>query len=314
MIRLSLVELRKLGDTRAGLWLLIVIGLATAGTSAVILGFAPAAEQTFAGFFAFGLVPSAVLLPILGILSMTGEWSQRTALTTFTLVPARGRVIAAKLAAAVLVGVATTAVTATLSAAANLLGAALGGDGGWRIDGTLLGQALLMEVVFVLMGLGFGAVLLNSPLAIVAYLVVPNLWSVLGETIKGLHTAAGWLDMNATSAPMSEPDMTAGEYGRLAVSVLLWVVVPLAAGTVRVLRREVTEFVPRPAGVRAGACPSVHNRPAGAGRSTSRSARSICAWSSPRSVSWCAPCWRSGCSTPAGPCRAGCCWRGRWWR
>jgi ABC-2 type transport system permease protein len=233
MIRLSLVELRKLGDTRAGLWLLIVIGLATAGTSAIILGFAPGAEQTFAGFFAFGLVPSAVLLPILGILSMTGEWSQRTALTTFTLVPARGRVIAAKLAAAVLVGVASTAVTATLSAA-------LGGDGGWRIDGTLLGQALLMEIVFVLMGLGFGAVLLNSPLAIVAYLVVPNLWSVLGETIKGLHTAAGWLDLNATSSPLSEPDMTGGEYGRLAVSVLLWVIVPLAAGTVRVLRREVT--------------------------------------------------------------------------
>ena len=36
------------------------------------------------------LVPPTVLLPVLGILSMTGEWSQRTALTTFTLVPAWG--------------------------------------------------------------------------------------------------------------------------------------------------------------------------------------------------------------------------------
>jgi ABC-2 type transport system permease protein len=240
MIRLSLVELRKLGDTRAGRWLLIVIGLATAGTSAVILGWAPEPEQNFAAFFEFGLVPSALLLPLLGILSMTGEWSQRTALTTFTLVPARGRVIAAKLAAGVLVAVATTAVTATLSAAANLLGAALGGDGGWRLDATLIWQGLLLEIVLVLMGLGFGAVLLNSPLAIVAYFALPTLWSVLGETIRALHTAAGWLDTTITTAPMSEPDMTPGQYGRLAVSVLLWVALPLAAGTIRVLRREVT--------------------------------------------------------------------------
>jgi len=177
---------------------------------------------------------------VLGILSMTGEWSQRTALTTFTLVPARGRVIAAKLAAGVLIAVATTAVTAALSAAANLIGAALGGDGGWRIDASLVWQGLLLEIVLVLMGLGFGALLLNSPLAIVAYFALPTLWSVLGETISALHTAAGWLDTNVTTAPMSEPDMTAAEYGRLGVSVLLWVVLPLAAGSIRVLRREVT--------------------------------------------------------------------------
>jgi ABC-2 type transport system permease protein len=240
LTRLTLIELRKLGDTRAGLWLLIVIGLATAGTSAILLGWAPAAEQTFAGFFAFGLVPATVLLPVLGILSMTGEWSQRTALTTFTLVPARERVITAKLAAGVLIAVASTAVTAALSAAANLLGAALGGSGGWRVDESLIWQGLLMQVLFVLMGLAFGALLLNSPLAIVAYFALPALWAVLVETIKALHTAARWLDLGITTTPMSEPDMTTGQYGRLAVSVLVWVALPLAVGTVRVLRREVS--------------------------------------------------------------------------
>ena len=57
--RLTLVELRKLADTRAGLWLLIVIGLATVGTSAIMLGFSTDAEQTFEGFYGFGLLPSA---------------------------------------------------------------------------------------------------------------------------------------------------------------------------------------------------------------------------------------------------------------
>jgi ABC-2 type transport system permease protein len=238
--RLTLIELRKLGDTRAGLWLLIVIGLATAGTSAIILGWAPDEEMNFAGFFLFGLVPSAVLLPVLGILSMTSEWSQRTALTTFSLVPARQRVLAAKVAAGVLIAVATTAATALLSAAANLFGMALGGDGGWRIDGSLIWQGLLLEVVFVLMGLGFGALLLNSPLAIVGYFALPTLWTVLGETIKALKSAAEWLDLNVTTAALSDPDMTAGEYARLGVSVALWVVLPLILGGWRVLRREVS--------------------------------------------------------------------------
>nr|WP_296068621.1 ABC transporter permease [uncultured Actinoplanes sp.] len=238
--RLTLVELRKLGDTRAGFWLLLVIGLATVGTSAVLLGWAPDDEIKYSEFFAFGLVPGTVLLAVLGILSMTSEWSQRTALATYSLVPARGRVFVAKLAAGVLVAVAATAATAVLSVAANLLGTALSGDGSWHIDGSLIWQGLLSEVIFVLMGMGFGALLLNSPLAIVTYLALPTLWSVLGETIRPLGTAAKWLDLNLTSQALSDPSMTSGEYARLGVSVAVWVLVPLLAGAWRTMRREVS--------------------------------------------------------------------------
>jgi ABC-2 type transport system permease protein len=238
--RLTVVELRKLSDTRAGLWLLVLIGLATVGTSAIMLGWAPDEELTFRGFFAFGLLPSAVLLPVLGILSMTGEWSQRVALTTFSLVPARERVLAAKILSGLLVAVATTAAVAALSAGANLLGVAIGGDGGWGIDSSLVWQGLLTEIVFVLMGLGFGALLLSSPLAIVTYFALPTVWTVLGETIRSLTSVAAWLDLNVTTTALSEPDMTAGEYARLGVSAALWVVLPLAAGAWRVMRREVS--------------------------------------------------------------------------
>jgi hypothetical protein len=240
LTRLTVVELRKLADTRAGLWLLILIGLGAVGTAVILLGWAPDDELTFAGFFAFGLVPSAFLLPVLGILSMTGEWSQRTALTTFALVPARERVIAAKLAAGVLIALATTAATLLFSAAANLLGIALGGDGGWRADSSLIWQGALMEVVFVLVGMAFGALLLSSPLAIVAFFALPTLWSVLSESIRALRPAARWLDLGVTSGPLSEPSMTAGEYGRLAVSCLLWLALPLLLGSWRILRREVS--------------------------------------------------------------------------
>jgi hypothetical protein len=237
--RLTLVELRKLADTRAGLWLLIVIGLAAAGTAAILLGFAPDEEQTFNQFFQFGLLPTSVLLPVLGILSMTGEWSQRTALTTFTLVPARGRVIAEKLAAGVLIAVAATAVTFAIAAAGNLLGIALGGDGSWSTSAALLGQAVLIEVVSVLMGLGFGALLMNSPLAIVTYFALPTVWSILGATIKGLKSVAEWLDMNVAGMPLAEAGVTGAEWARFGVATAVWVVVPLLLGTVRTLRREV---------------------------------------------------------------------------
>jgi ABC-type transport system involved in multi-copper enzyme maturation permease subunit len=237
--RLTWVELRKLADTRSGLWLLIVIGLVALGTAAILLIWGKDSDQTFQQFFTFGLLPTAVLLPVLGILSMTSEWSQRTALSTFTLVPARGRVIAAKLAAGVLVAMAATVVTAAIAALANLLGGAIGGDGTWSIGGTLLAQCLLAQVVAVLMGLGFGALLMNSPLAIVLYFALPTVWSILTATISGLKPIAPWLDLNDASTPMTEHGLTSTEWAHLGVSAAIWVVVPLVLGTVRALRREV---------------------------------------------------------------------------
>ncbi len=238
--RLTVIELRKLADTRAGLWLLIVIALATVATSAIMLGWSGDDEQTFEGFFAFALFPAAVLMPVLGILSMTAEWSQRTALTTFTLVPRRERVVLAKLLAGVVVAIASTVAALVISAAANLLGAALGGEGSWDIAGSLIWQGVLLQVVFILMGLGFGALLLNTPAAIVAFFALPMVWGILGGTIKALNKAAEWLDINTTTTALSEVGMTGGEYARLGVSAAVWVLVPLGLGIWRVLRREVS--------------------------------------------------------------------------
>jgi ABC-2 type transport system permease protein len=233
--RLTLVELRKLADTRAGLWLLIIIVLASVATTVIMLTAAADDEQTFAGFFTFAQLPAGVLLPVLGILSMTSEWTQRTALGTFTLVPQRGRVVAAKLSAAVLIAVIAAASGFVFAAAGNMIA-----GGSWSISWQLVAQCVALQVVWVLMGSAFGALLMNSPLAIVLYLVMPTLWSVLGEMVSWLRRAAGWLDINLTSMPLSEPGMTADQWARFGVAALVWVALPLALGTVRVLRREVS--------------------------------------------------------------------------
>ncbi|MCA2213995.1 ABC transporter permease [Jidongwangia harbinensis] len=237
--RLIVVELRKLADTRAGLWLLIVIALAAAATVVILLFAADAEQQTFVEFFTFAQLPSAVLLPVLGILSVTSEWSQRTALTTFTLVPERGRVLTAKLIAAVLIAVLALGANGLFAVVGNAIASATGGDGSWTLGGDMLVQALVLQVVLVLMGYGFGALLLNSPVAIVLYFALPTVWSILAGLVKTLRTAAGWLDINQTTTPLSEPAMTGDEWTRLGVSVLVWVVVPLVVGWFRVLRREV---------------------------------------------------------------------------
>jgi len=240
LLRLTAVELRKLVDTRAGLWLLITIGLGAAALVVVQLVWAPDDEQTFNYFFLSSMLPIGLLLPVLGILSITSEWSQRTALTTFALTPRRGRVIAAKLAAMALAALSLVLLSLAVAAVGTLVAGATGGAGTWRVEWAMVLHAVVFQTANVLMGAAFGLLLLNTPLAIVGFLLLPTLWSVLGEMIQPLRGAAGWLDTGRTTEPLLTPDVTAEQWGRFAVSLLVWLAVPLLAGLVRTLRSEVS--------------------------------------------------------------------------
>ncbi|TDC81812.1 ABC transporter permease, partial [Micromonospora sp. KC606] len=240
LARLTEVELRKLTDTRAGRWLLAAIGVIAAAIVTVQLFVLDDAEQTYQAFFVPSLFPVGLLLPVLGILSITAEWSQRTALTTFALVPRRGRVVVAKLAALVLAALASVLVSLAVAAVGTLAAKATGGAGTWALDWQLLPHAAVFQVANALMGAAFGLLLLNTPLAIVSYLLLPTLWSILAAMVTALHKPAEWLDTTVTMEPLLGAEMTAGQWGRLAVSLLAWLALPLAAGLVRVMRREVS--------------------------------------------------------------------------
>ena len=127
MARIVSVELRKSFDTRSGFWLLASIGIASLLATAGVVLFAAADQLTYSTFtLAIGF-PMAVILPMIAILSVTAEWSQRSGLTTFTLVPHRGRIILAKAIVAVLVAVASMLVAFVVGAVGNLVAAALAG-------------------------------------------------------------------------------------------------------------------------------------------------------------------------------------------
>jgi len=115
--RLVAVELRKMVDTRAGFWLQVAMVALTAVVVVVRLVVGDAADHTFQSVLDVGLQPAAVLLPVLGILLVTSEWSQRTGLITFALVPVRSRVLGAKLIASLLLAVAMLAISVAVVAA-----------------------------------------------------------------------------------------------------------------------------------------------------------------------------------------------------
>src|SRR3954468_5193365 len=92
--RLLRVELRKSADTRAGRWLIgVTVGLALAAEVIFLIVAATHddVEARYGDFVAVSAFVSSVLLPVLGIMLVTSEWSQRTGVTDLTPPPRRGR-------------------------------------------------------------------------------------------------------------------------------------------------------------------------------------------------------------------------------
>jgi ABC-2 type transport system permease protein len=234
--RLTAVELRKMVDTRAGFWLLLSVQLLAGAVVTMMLFSASPDQQNFGSFLATTLFATSLVLPLLGILAVTGEWSQRTGLTTFALVPERERVIAAKLAAAVVLALLSVVVCLACAAVGNVIA-----GGSWDTSLDQLGEGALFEVLAMLGGVGFGLAFLNSPLAIVAFFLLPRATDILGERIGAFEKPADWLEMARVVEPMVDQDvsMTGTDWVQLATASGLWVGAFLVLGFWRLRRTEV---------------------------------------------------------------------------
>jgi ABC-2 type transport system permease protein len=233
--RLTAVELRKMTDTRAGLWLLVLVALgAIAGVVTTLLA-GHDTDHTMARFFTVcGLAP-AIFLPVVGILAVTGEWTQRTALTTFTLVPERGRVVAAKLLAGCALALAAVLVCLVVAATGNAIA-----GGHWNLDAARLAGGTAYMLISMLAGLALGLLLMQSAPAIVTYFVVPTAVGIFVETVPSLKGPSQWFELGQATAPLGDASMAGGDWPRLAVAVTIWIGLPLAAGLLRLRRRELS--------------------------------------------------------------------------
>lgn len=244
MSRIMRVELIKMFDTRSGFWLLASIGIvAVLATGAVIL-FAPDSALTYGSFASAIGVPIAMILPIVGLLAISSEWSQRSGLTTFTLVPQRSRVINAKLLVTVGIGIASMFVALAIGALGNVVGTAIAGvDTTWNVKVSEIALIILANVLGMLIGSMLGLLIRNSAGAIVGYFIfnglLPTLFMTLGNLQDWFRDIWPWVDFSYAQGALFEGSPTGEEWAHLAVTTTIWLVLPLAVGLFLVRRTEV---------------------------------------------------------------------------
>jgi ABC-type transport system involved in multi-copper enzyme maturation permease subunit len=236
--RLVAVELRKMVDTRAGFWMQVATVALTALVVIVALAIGDAADHTFAAVLDVGIFPAAVLLPVAGILLVTSEWSQRTGMITFALVPLRSRVLAAKVIASLALTAAMLAMCAAV-VAAGVLVASPPVDGAWADAGTLIAQTAVYLTGGTLTGVAFGAAILASAPAIVALFALPITWTAVAS-LSLFADVAPWLDTRLALAPLHQEVLSGTQWARVGTALAVWMLVPLVIGTWRITRRPVS--------------------------------------------------------------------------
>lgn len=242
--RLVAVELRKMFDTRSGFWLVMSIGITGLIATIATIAFAPDDALSYYTFATAIGYPMAFTLPIIAMLSVTSEWSQRSGLATFTLVPRRGRVMGAKAVAAVIVGIVSMAVAFALGAVGNVVGSRINGvDAVWDIS---IGHAALITLAMLLSmfsGYMLGVLLRNSAGGVVAYfgytVIAAALLGVLGELQPWFADIQGWVDFNLAQGPVFDGTMTGTTWAQLATTTTGWLLIPLAIGLLMVRKSEV---------------------------------------------------------------------------
>jgi ABC-2 type transport system permease protein len=252
MIRLIRAEFTKLATTR------LIYGLAAAMAAfavlTVIAGAAPAGTQgnpplsgdslpmLIAGPVT-QLAPAALLL---GILGMAGEFRHQTVTQSFLVTPDRGRVVAAKLVAYPLAGIALTLVTLAFTAAVAAGWLAAKGITPSLPDARLglayvrmVGVALLAAGLCGLVGVGVGALVRNQVAALVGVAVWVAVVEGLLMSLLHAPSLGKWLP-SAAAAAITSPG--GAHLSRLAGSLLLagYALALALVGSRLVVRRDIT--------------------------------------------------------------------------
>ncbi|HWJ61114.1 MAG TPA: hypothetical protein VNS19_04015 [Acidimicrobiales bacterium] len=243
--RLVQVELRKLVDTRAGRWLGIIQALLIAAASTILVIVMAVRDDpvSLMDFFSIAGFVMSVLLPVMGILAITTEWTQRTHMATFTLEPRRGRVIAAKCGAAVIAALVSIAVAVVVAVVSSGLASLIGVSVDWHFDADMMAGFALAQILGVLTGFALGALILATPAAIVAFFayafVLPTLFMIGADQLSWFESIQPWIDLGDAQMPLTETGLTAANGAHLLTAAALWLGIPLVLGIRRIRRSEI---------------------------------------------------------------------------
>ena len=250
--RLVSVELRKMWDTRAGVWLLGVTGgliVLALGITLLVVALNDDVRITATEFSQIMTVPVSLLVPVLAITSITSEWSQRTGLVSFTLEPHRMRVVWAKFTTVVILALATIVLAVIFGAIGTLLSAGITGDDpGWNIDASPFAWTILNQLAYFTMAFAFGLVFLSTPASIAIYYIVAMLlpfmvYGTLYAIFDWAKDVIPWIDLGFAMGPymgqgQGGVETSATTLMQVIVTFAIWVVLPFALGLRRVARAE----------------------------------------------------------------------------
>jgi ABC-2 type transport system permease protein len=239
-----LSEFRKMRSTRtnlgllAGMIALILVFLLTIGLTGTSSDLADHDHQH--RLFSVG-TQAALFATLIGVMAITSEFRHGTIRSTFLVTPQRGRVIAAKVIASLLMGLLFGAFAIGLSLAAGYaMLAARGVQLALDTNHVLLLVlgTVAMTALWAALGVGFGAVIKNQVFAVIALLV----WTgVVNPIIDGALPGAGrFTPIAASTSLTADPAnylLSPLSGGLLLIFYTLLLVV---AGALLVARRDVT--------------------------------------------------------------------------
>lgn len=246
MTKLVAAELMKFRTTRAAIGFVLVVlaltGIGTAGSvgsvDEAVLGTADFSREIVSG-----AILAALIVFLVGILSVTSEWRHGTITRTFLVTPRRSRVILAKEIWIAILAVVLTAVALVVAVAIAAIWLAIDGSPGLDLDsGTLryAGRVFLVSVLWGMLGVGVGAVVQSQTFALVGSVI----WILLVEALVGalfglvdLEGVADYLPGRALSSfDGTEGGLSTWAGGAVAVC---WVVGLGALGALRTSRQDV---------------------------------------------------------------------------
>lgn len=245
--RLVKVELRKALDTSAGFWLLAAIAVLIIIVEGflLVIGLVDSQGQyELVDFTTLGGYVLQPLLPIVVALQITSEWSQRTAMVTFATEPRRLVVVYAKLAAGAMVALLMTLALFVVALSCLLVLWVFKDNVDWGTS--LSGTFGLLVFLFVGVAVAFAAatLLLNTPATIVSFLgviyAVPTVVATVGALWEDFREVGRHLNLQGALFPVLDGSLDSGEeWSRLLVALLVWVVIPVGLGMMRIVKAEV---------------------------------------------------------------------------
>ena len=220
-------------DTRAGRWLLIGIG-AVIAVALTIMFFNQGGQHPFGDYLQATTMPMALILPVVGILAVTSEWSRARASSPSASSRAACASPGPSSCRRSLVGVAAFALSLVLAALAHQAAITFRGiTGDWSIERARPARRRRLRAARHRPGCRLRhASSRTRPAAVVVFFVLPTAWAILGRWSRGWAMPPRWLDMNQTMQPLFEGSLTGEQWAHLGTSVAVWVILrwPSASG------------------------------------------------------------------------------------